>query len=100
MDVAAPCDPTLVGLYDLYGAKTELYKVFPNPVMDVLTLALEAEAEIVRYEMLSLNGAIVSASSVDSLLIDIDTRHLGSGMYFLRVYDIDGQWKVEKVIKQ
>jgi len=58
------------------------------------------EAEIVRYELLSVDGKIVRSAAVDELQSSIDVSELGSGMYFLRVYDVDGAWEVEKVVKE
>lgn len=100
IDEEEPCDPSLVILYDRYRVEPIRYTIFPNPVNDVLYLELESEAEIVRYELLSASGRVLSASVVDGLSVAIDTRHIASGMFFFRLYDIDGNWKVEKVIKQ
>jgi len=100
MDEGAPCDPTLVGLFDRYKVEEELYKVFPNPVSDILYIDIEPEAEVERYELFTASGSMIRTSAVEELLIDIDIHHLRSGMYFLRLYDQNGNWKVEKVIKQ
>jgi len=96
----APCDPTLVGLADVYGVDEIPYRIYPNPVRDVALLDVEPEAEIVRYEIVTVSGLVVKSASVDDLQSIIDMSDLGSGMYFLRVYNVDGAWQVEKVVKE
>ena len=100
IDEDQPCDATMVGLADVYGVDEIPYKIYPNPVRDVAILEVMPEAEIVRYELLSVDGKIVRSAAVDELQSSIDVSELGSGMYFLRVYDVDGAWEVEKVVKE
>jgi len=100
MDEEEPCDATMVGLYDVYGVGKIPYKIYPNPVRDVALLDVEPEAEIVRYELMRVGGQVVRSAAVDDFQSSIDMSDLGSGMYFLRVYDADGAWEVEKVVKE
>lgn len=96
----APCDPTLVGLADVYGVGEIPYRIYPNPVSEIAILDIEPDAEIVRYELLSVDGQVIRSADVAGLQTTIDMFVLGSGMYFLRVYDVDGAWEVEKVVKE
>lgn len=100
MDEDKPCDDTMVGLYDVYGVGRNPYTIFPNPVADVAILDVEPEAEIVRYELLTVSGQMIQTAAVSDIETPIDMTELSSGMYFLKVYDVDGAWKVEKIVKE
>src|SRR5690606_31385688 len=75
---------------------TGLY-VYPNPVKDVLTI--QNQNPIDRVEIYALNGAKVMI--VESALnkVNIDTHHLQSGTYIVKVIS-GNQVKSIKVIKK
>lgn len=100
MDEDAPCDPTLVGLQDLYGVDAVPFTIYPNPTSDYVHLQLNEKAEVTRYELLSMDGRLIEMNEVDGLEHTIDLTTLPSGMYFIKVYDIDGASQVEKIVKK
>jgi hypothetical protein len=73
-------------------------KAYPNPTLDLITL------EIARYESLSYlftdaNGKLVSQNKISSNLTEINCKELCSGVYFLKVYNENGQLRNFKLIK-
>ena len=99
MDEDEPCDPTLVGLADIYGVMDSKVSVFPNPVSTIATLRIDDGYDMDRYELLSIDGRVVSGASIDDTMVSIDMGALPSGMYYLRVYDRDGRYEVERLVK-
>lgn len=100
MDEPAPCDPTLVGIADIFAVDHVPVEIYPNPATTQFTLSVEPDAEIVRYEILSLEGMVLRSGDVLDLETSIDISQYASGMYFIRVYDADGESHVEKWVKE
>lgn len=71
--------------------------VYPNPVKDVLTI--QNQNPIDRVEIYALNGAKVMIVEAALNKINIDTQHLQSGTYIVKVIS-GNQVKSIKVIKK
>ncbi|MFT7073090.1 DUF1028 domain-containing protein [Patiriisocius sp. Uisw_017] len=68
-------------------------KMYPNPVDDVLTISLSQIPLLKRLEVLDLQGKALQTTEdivVSSGAVTIDTAHLTSGMYFIRITTLGG----------
>jgi subtilisin family serine protease len=83
----------------------ELIIVFPNPVVDTLTIRPRSPVEITscRVEVVSLQGQIIAERNIDFNWLDrnfqTDFSELASGMYFLRIW-LDERIFSYKLVKQ
>jgi uncharacterized repeat protein (TIGR01451 family) len=79
---------------NLYIGKEGSIIVFPNPVSDVLTLAInELEIENLKIELYDLQGRVIYSSQHildnNSLNQSISLAHLVAGQYILKVSDMN-----------
>ena len=65
--------------------KTEL-QVFPNPVIDYLTIKWDAEVELIHFEVTNITGGIVKSGYARKLEngIKLDVQDLKSGTYLIK----------------
>jgi hypothetical protein len=67
--------------------------VYPNPVIDLLTVDLSMlPAEVYRVEILSMNGILVDVLEQAEGVLLINTSHLIPGAYQLRVVNTTSVW--------
>ena len=99
MDEDEPCDPTLVGLSDIYGVESKSFHIYPNPVTTVAILSCIESKRLISYQILQSNGKVVLSGDIKDIETKIDLRSLSNGMYIVKVYDEKGQWEVKKILK-
>lgn len=62
--------------------------VYPNPVSDQLTVSLRTNAfQVTDMAVYDINGKLVHTQAVNDNQIEMSTRELASGNYFLRLSD-------------
>lgn len=69
--------------------------VFPNPVAHTLSFDSDRTGE--SYEIISLEGKVISGGKVEGTRLDVNS--LANGVYILRVEDIKGEQKFAKLVK-
>lgn len=72
-------------------SKSKNVQVFPCPAQDVFTLhCSKASTETVNYEILDLNGAVITSGSNNSNLTEfnwlVNIADISDGMYLARIY--------------
>ena len=72
----------------------ENFKLYPNPVRNILNIQLEEILE--KVEVYSILGRKV----LDGNTSTINVSNLSSGMYLLKVYTQDGKVGVKRFIKE
>ena len=73
-------------------------RIFPNPISDIVYI--QAKEMITSYKVFDTNGhLILKCSQLDSLQIQIDTKDLQRGIYFIEVITTKDRY-IEKLIKQ
>nr|WP_321223192.1 T9SS type A sorting domain-containing protein [uncultured Psychroserpens sp.] len=83
-----------LSVLDLNQIKTIAY---PNPVNDILTI--ESDAVIEQTTLYDINGRIISNSSFNKSLKQLDMSPLESGIYFLKL-ESNSQIETIKVVKK
>lgn len=92
-----PADDVNIVLNTETVQKTDLIKVFPNPVKD--RLYLESQMTIKALEIIDYNGKRVKVQNNMFEKGVINVSNLPSGVYFLRILDSDENWNLIKWIK-
>ena len=100
MDEEHPCDPTLVGLADLYGTDRDQISIHPNPVHDVLHIEQEVDLDVERYTIFSISGRKILDGNSAKMNMTVDVSSLEKGMYVLQLVDVEGETFSSKFIKQ
>ena len=73
-------------------------RVYPNPVARVLSV--QAEAEVVRYELTNASGVPVKMGTPSASELRLDVSQLPEGLYLLHLADAEGNWTICKVLVQ
>jgi ELWxxDGT repeat protein len=60
-------------------------KVYPQPAVNTVTINLEEEGNVTQYQVLSLNGKVVSSGAVNSSVTQVDVSNLATGNYILKL---------------
>lgn len=68
------------------------FKLFPNPVRDILRVQLDNSRTIKFIEVISSTGQLVMREQFDASDISINTGQLISGLYVLRLTDSEGHF--------
>ena len=71
------------------------YKVYPNPVKDVLTIKGENMSQVVIYNSL---GQMVKTIETNDDIVDVNVENFQNGMYFINIIDNNGRHTARKVI--
>lgn len=87
--------PSTVGISNL--VKNETFKIFPNPVKDILTIRNSANGSFEKVIITDLTGKKVREQTSKLTLLDVS--QLPSGMYLLQITS-EGKTSVTKFIKQ
>ena len=75
-------------------------EVYPNPVVDRLTLRVaEADNVALRYTLTDNNGRILETADIAEVQTAIDMARYVQGVYFLRVDDGNAVVKTFKIVK-
>lgn len=75
--------------------ETEKFKVYPNPVENVLNIELEDETSVNKVNIYNCLGKLVSSTNY----LKIDTSHLLNGLYVLELETEQGKFS-KKIIVQ
>ena len=77
-----------------------LYKVYPNPVTNILTLKVDnLTYENLYYNLIDINGKVLENKRITSVENYIAMDKFSAGTYFLKVYDGRETIKAFKIIK-
>lgn len=72
----------------------------PNPTTNFLKLKIENYAsENLTYVLYELNGKVIETKKMESSEVSITTEQLASGIYFLKVVELNNDLKTFKIIK-
>lgn len=75
-------------------------EVYPNPVVDRLTLRVaDADNVALRYTLTDNNGRILETADIAEVQTAIDMARYVQGVYFLRVDDGNAVVKTFKIVK-
>jgi len=75
----------------------EIFTLFPNPANNMITIN---NTETGRYHMQLFDntGKLIMHKKITTRVSEIDTDHLGNGVYFVRLYDSNGLSQMKKLI--
>ena len=82
------------------------WAIYPNPVRDFLNIKVPTNTTYEQIQLVTLTGQIIplteQAIFKTDLLISLNLRllNLSSGIYFLKMQNQEGMWRVFRVIKQ
>lgn len=78
---------TFTASTDVENPKDSLTQLilFPNPAKNILTLSTSLTDESYTVYIMSVTGALVFSTSVNSSNTSINVAHLSSGVYFVKV---------------
>ncbi|MBE9575090.1 T9SS type A sorting domain-containing protein [Flavobacterium proteolyticum] len=74
--------------------------IFPNPVNDYLTIM--SEYQISKIELFNVNGKFIKQLKIIENLnnFNVDLGDLMNGIYFIKIYDNEGENTIKKIIKE
>ena len=72
------------------------YKVYPNPVKDILTIEGENMSQIMIYN--SLGQLVKSIEGNNDNIVEVNVKSLQNGMYFVNIINNNGKITAKKVI--
>lgn len=72
-------------------------EVWPNPATDIL--AIKSNKNIHKIEILSINGQLMQSLQPEQSEINISTAQLQTGLYLLKITDVNGGFVVRKIEK-
>lgn len=93
--------------YEIYLAElNELYStiaidVFPNPTTSIINIVVDAELSnsVWTYELVDLNGKLISTSPLKSKETQIDLHQLATNQYFLNILIEGSKAKTYKIVR-
>lgn len=82
--------------------KSNFISVYPNPTESAVTVSISSlNIPNVSYALLNTNGSILEQGSLASDMHQFDLSQFSNGIYFLRIYDKEGnKIALEKIIKE
>jgi hypothetical protein len=82
----ASSSDTLLGVEEVSSPNTNVIKLYPNPVNDILSIST-SHVSISNVEVVDINGRIVkSVSSNNSFDSKINVSDLSAGVYIINIY--------------
>ncbi|RBA26870.1 T9SS type A sorting domain-containing protein [Flavobacterium tibetense] len=87
-----PCSPLSNETFE-----TNTIKVYPNPARNVLTVAINENA---NYELYTITGQLVKQGKLTTIDNTIAVQDLSKGYYLLRIGNENGNWQSIKVLKE
>jgi PKD repeat protein len=75
------------------------YKIYPNPVSDILTVQLSEYTTGTKISMFSTTGEKIKEFVPESNEVKLDMQQHAPGLYFIHIHD-NQHSKIEKVIKR
>lgn len=93
---AAPDVVRILEVSQILATEDELlkFKVYPNPVSDVLNI--EAPDEIEKMEMINIGGKVIETR--DGRTTSWNVAHLDQGIYFLRLHTDSGETVMRRIL--
>lgn len=76
------------------------FKIYPNPVQNILNVESFSADKIKSFDIYTLNGSLIKHNKTDLGLINIDVSFLSSGVYILSVTNDKGSVDKIKFIKK
>jgi hypothetical protein len=84
----------------LTDEKSLIARIYPNPVKDELTIALENyTGQRLRYEIVDLGGSVWKSGEIHRENTAIEVRNLSTGVYFLSIQG-DALGITQKIVVQ
>jgi hypothetical protein len=74
--------------------------IYPNPASDVLTLKIDLQSEVLKYQLKTIKGEIIREMKVSSKETLIPVADLATGIYFLSILENNDNLTTWKVIKK
>ena len=72
-------------------------KVYPNPMNNFFTI--ETESQSLKADITSVDGKLIASGLQLSQSSRIDASIWKEGLYFVKLYDENGNFKVLRIIK-
>lgn len=77
------------------------YKVYPNPVADILTLIIRPfETEKVRFRLYDLNGVFLQDKEITGEVTEVSMQNLSASFYIMKIMIDQKEVKTFKIIKK
>jgi hypothetical protein len=74
-------------------------KVYPNPTKN--SINIQSETTVQEFSIIDINGRVVHDEIVNAkLVLDVDVSGIDSGVYFIKIVDINGNFSVSKFLKK
>lgn len=75
-------------------------KIFPNPIVDYLTINLNKSSEAYQMQLFDINGALLRNEDLQHTINKIDLRDLNAGTYMVQLLKNGETEEFVKVVKQ
>jgi hypothetical protein len=76
-----------------------LISIYPNPVKDMLTIAIKDNSTIKTIELYDIQGRLLQTQLVNDVHSELNVSSRANGMYFIKI-NTDKGTKVEKLVKE
>jgi hypothetical protein len=75
------------------------FDMFPNPAFEQTTILLNANTELSKVELFSIDGkeSDVIVEYKSNMIATIKTNSLSKGLYLVKIYTTDGRWAFKKL---
>ncbi len=75
------------------------FKIYPNPVKDILNIESLSNDKLKCFEIYALNGSLIKQKNLDVDINNIDVSFLNSGVYILSLTTENGTIIKSKIVK-
>ena len=79
-----------------------VFSAYPNPTTDFLTLKIDGakiNIQSMSFQLFDISGKLLESKKIEGDKTSISMENLASATYFLKLYDMDKEVKIFKVIK-
>lgn len=77
----------------------EVFKVYPNPVSNLMTLEIPNVTNLKTASIIDQRGKLVRSLDINQMVTQIDIRYLDKGLYFLRIDFNSERTQILKIVK-
>jgi len=77
----------------------DLISIYPNPVKDIVNIAIKDNSTIKTIELYDVQGRLLQTQFVNNVTSELNLSSRANGMYFIKINTDKGS-KVEKVVKK
>ncbi|MFW5705879.1 MAG: choice-of-anchor J domain-containing protein, partial [Bacteroidota bacterium] len=74
----------------------KLIAVYPNPGNGLVNLS--SKVQINRAEVYNLTGSLILSTALSGYQNQLDLRNLDAGMYIIRLFSVEGDYAIERLI--